>query len=513
MKKSWLFTAVCLLSLVCVSNISAQGWSEPVIDGSLRSGPLTPPPVTGTTFYVDKNSLGGTCNDSNTGTTLATPWCTIGKAVSTLTAGQQVLVRTGTYNEGDFLSHSGSAGNYITFRAYTGEVPVLNCSGHTWCLDGYDTGAASYVVWNGFELLNPIQEFLSCLLTSGCHHIWFINGKYHDNGINSAGFRFDSTNNVFSNNEIYNSATAPLLMGAGGGFNNIAEFNIVHDNGRASDDEGGFKCGGQGYNCILRYNTVYNNWRDPAALWCFSPGNCKGISGLYIDTGADTANGGTSYIYNNTVHDNDIGIEVFNSSGVRVFNNVVYHNGFTPGQYTGNPTYGDGMTLQGFTAQDLQVYSNTVYNNQNIGVQFGPTPTAGITTRNNIMMNNGNYEIESNGGGSNGNFDYDLIADSSGVTLIRWNNTNYSSLANFLARGGNTTWTHAVGTNATFVDVAANNYHLTSTSAGKDAGATVALFSYDRDNVSRPQGSFWDIGAYEFVAAGPQAPTNLHIIP
>src|SRR5262245_58673120 len=123
----------------------------------------------------------------------------------------------------------------------------------------------------------------------------------------------------------------------------------------------------------MRYNVVWNNRRDPSsANPCFQPsGDCQGITGLYIDNGRDVQNGGMSYIYNNVVHDNDIGIQVWDSAGARVFNNVVYHNGFTPGAGSFNGNVGIGITVNWVNTTDVQVYNNTIYDNHLVGLYFG----------------------------------------------------------------------------------------------------------------------------------------------
>jgi hypothetical protein len=59
------------------------------------------------TYYIAT-----TGSDSNPGT-LSQPWRTIGKANSTLQAGDTVYIRAGTYNESISLMLSGNAGNYI----------------------------------------------------------------------------------------------------------------------------------------------------------------------------------------------------------------------------------------------------------------------------------------------------------------------------------------------------------------------------------------------------------------
>ena len=60
------------------------------------------------------------------------------------------------------------------------------------------------------------------------------------------------------------------------------------------------------------------------------------------------------------------------------------------------------------------------------------------------------------------------------------------------------------------------NYKPQLSSPVKDAGVSwSSLFTIDKDNISRPQGSTWDIGAYEYVSASdttpPAAPTGLSV--
>jgi Right handed beta helix region len=498
------FLTLTLLTLALLragSGVSA--WTEPAIAPILMTSPLAPPPVTGATYYVDKNSLGGTCNNANPGTQTQ-PWCTLSKGMQTALAGDQVTVRTATYAEGDLRpTHSGTAGNYITFRAFPGDSPVINCAGATWCIDGFSASSPAYVVFDGFEMRNPNQQYLVCQESSGCHHIWFINGKYHDNGATNSGFIL-SFGHVLSNNEIYN--TGVMVAYTPSGHENIFEFNRLHDNGRNGDDDGVIKCGTGAWNCILRYNTVSNNWRDPASTNpCFTPGQCQGMTGLYIDQGRDGSHAGAmSYVYNNIVHDNDIGIQVWDTQGARVFNNLVYHNGFTAGFGTFVPHFGMGITVDFSGVANVQVLSNTTYGNRTVGLDFGSSPASAIISRNNLVMNNG-VEVSANSGGANSDLDYDLIADTGGGTLISWNGTTYASLGSFLARGGNTTWLHAVSGAALFVNAPANNFRQQAGSPARNSGATVALFTYDLDNATRPIGPAWDIGAYEW-----QSTTHSH---
>lgn len=57
-----------------------------------------------------------------------------------------------------------------------------------------------------------------------------------------------------------------------------------------------------------------------------------------------------------------------------------------------------------------------------------------------------------------------------------------------------------------FVNAPEGDYHLQEGSPGIDQGITVASVKTDMDGVARPQGSAYDIGAYEYKAGGPIEP-------
>ena len=78
--------------------------------------------VSGATYYVSP-----TGSDSNSGT-LSSPWFTLNKAWSYVSAGDIIYMRGGTYN---FVSpqvltnKSGTSGTLIKIWAYSGESPLL----------------------------------------------------------------------------------------------------------------------------------------------------------------------------------------------------------------------------------------------------------------------------------------------------------------------------------------------------------------------------------------------------
>jgi hypothetical protein len=127
-------------------------------DGNVDEGCLA-----GTTgYYVDRDSIGGACSDSNPGT-LTEPWCTVDKANETLTAGDTVYIRAGTY-DGETIqpSNAGSSeSERITYTSYEGETVTFTAS--VYCVRLQET---SYI-----SVLN--LRFIDCernLYIQASHH-------------------------------------------------------------------------------------------------------------------------------------------------------------------------------------------------------------------------------------------------------------------------------------------------------------------------------------------------------
>jgi parallel beta-helix repeat protein len=98
------------------------------------------------------------------------------------------------------------------------------------------------------------------------------------------------------------------------------------------------------------------------------------------------------------------------------------------------------------------------------------------------------------------------LSSGSGGTLVE-NNIAYGNTPNNLVDDASSTLTtNLVGVNPVFVNPSGNNFQLTVGSPAIDAGTTNA-YTTDILGVTRPQGSAFDIGAYEFVV-GP-APNDL----
>jgi hypothetical protein len=64
-------------------------------------------------------------------------------------------------------------------------------------------------------------------------------------------------------------------------------------------------------------------------------------------------------------------------------------------------------------------------------------------------------------------------------------------------------------TTSAFVNANADDYHLATGSPTIDQGATLAGVTTDRDDVPRPQGQAYDVGAYEYCPGGCSGPDTL----
>ena len=101
------------------------------------------------TYYVSP-----TGSDSNSGT-LASPWKTLAKAVSSVSSGDTVYLRAGTWNEKLWFSNKNYT-SYVTFQNYPGESPTLDGTGLTL---QYEEGIVqalnrSYIRVRGLRILN-----------------------------------------------------------------------------------------------------------------------------------------------------------------------------------------------------------------------------------------------------------------------------------------------------------------------------------------------------------------------
>jgi hypothetical protein len=150
------------------------------------------------------------------------------------------------------------------------------------------------------------------------------------------------------------------------------------------------------------------------------------------------------------------GIIVYNGTNNRVYGNVIANLRIPSTGIVG----GSASILVGGGASNTKIYNNTVYNS-GIGIYTHPGTTI-TSIKNNIVY---------------GNSYADLINDGAGMLL-----------------------SNNLTTNPNFVNPLANDFRLQSTSPAIDKGSDLSTegILVDASGRSRPQGSGYDIGAYEY---------------
>ncbi|MFH0972271.1 MAG: right-handed parallel beta-helix repeat-containing protein, partial [Candidatus Micrarchaeota archaeon] len=272
------------------------------------------------TYYVDKDSRGGPCSDSNAGTSLSSPLCTIHRSIAVVQSGDTVYVRFGTYNEISnilnpsgsvdvgtlYITKSGLPGRPLTFKGYPGEPkPIITgyINGQPYMALGAHPQGQSNIVIEGFEFT---KLYMGVWFSVG-HNITIRNNLFHDN-------KGNRNNNNFG-------AVAIFFNGDGEATGIVIDNNTMYDN---IDGSGSWNSGGIWvYSCN---DCTYSN--NDISL---SPNGIK-LKGEPYDS---SHNGmiSNNLIYGNVIHDvYDIGIGVVGERGtptrlvnVTVYGNIVYN--------------------------------------------------------------------------------------------------------------------------------------------------------------------------------------------
>ena len=178
----------------------------------------------------------------------------------------------------------------------------------------------------------------------------------------------------------------------------------------------------------------------------------------------------------------EAGIEQYSGSGNDIWNNVVIDS------YRGIHLY---------DSTSATIYNNTVINNEI--AQIILTGTSAATIKNNIMKHAG------------ANTDLIMISFNSRAGTTADYNDYYKTAGRFGSWGSDycaniTEWRSTSGQGANSIEdnpdfvSPPSNLKLESYSPCVNAGTTIASITEDMNGTSRPQGSAYDIGAYEYQA-------------
>ncbi|AHM62948.1 hypothetical protein D770_23515 [Flammeovirgaceae bacterium 311] len=256
--------------------------------------------------------------------------------------------------------------------------------------------------------------------------------------------------------------------------------------------------------------------------------------GMYIGStsyGGKSSGCGTLYphvieelrIYNNRIENTGAdGLQVSSASkNVEVYNNTIYRYGQDPfqssqinglmigggstGKYYNNSIIeGKGMGICSFGIADLYLYNNLVVRSGGDGIFIDERtpilPNSGNHVHNNTVVSSGKYSIRMLSRNSVGNTFYNNLLVAPG-TLTSTSTGSYNYL-NFVHSDikyvqSNNAYIATIK-DAFFADATTGNYELQQISPAIDKGKTLTYFNFDLKRTSRPQGTSFDVGAFEF---------------
>lgn len=466
-------------------------------------------------YYVDPHG-----NDANPGTE-ARPWQTIQRAVRTITAGDTVYIRGGEYEaplDGFVFQNSGTESRPITLTNYPGEQVIFR-------IPGKDTNYAAFRCWTAPDWLTPKAEYIRIVGTD-VDPTWLSNGVQSHRGIvvlgpdgrhtlghglrvagcsywEVAGIDFvdvgyaifayklnnrtmevrSTTNWYVHDNRVY-GFYGESGMQFNGDYNRIEDNEVYKINDEAYNSSG---C--QAINILGNHNTVKGNRLSKL-------GSQQGCKGILLEWDVADYN----LIEQNRIWDNDVGIYIAGGDHNVLRNNLIYRTvapsqdsvGISINSYddratwpcdeptvilpADNPVHPDYPYY--FTPRNCHSFGNRVYNNvidqYAIGVKFFALVPEDTAVRNNAVAS---WSVGSICHYNDDRQSCDPLPDN----LVADHNVDQGEFG--------------------FVDLAAHDYHLAPNSpliaAGYDLGSQVPD---DFDGAPRPQGSPYDIGAYQHQA-------------
>jgi hypothetical protein len=418
-------------------------------------------------YYVAKNG-----SDSYPGT-VNQPWLTIQKAANTIVAGDTVYIKAGTYSERVIPKNSGTTGSYITYKNYGSDVVYINAGSN---IENIYGNRKNYLQFIGLRLTGTTTYGINI---SGSSYI-ILKNLYLANSKSCGILGYGTASYVTIDGcEVTKTNTKATDEGISLAYINNFEIKncMVHDitaSGRVGID---VKHGCS--NGSIHDNEVYN----------------VSSAGIYLDAHGQTISNVS--IYNNKIHDNDNnwGIQIFDEvgsssvTGLSIYNNLIYNN-----------RGGIGILFNASDTYNFKIINNTLYNTDDgtiVNIYIAPSYSylKSCVVRNNIIysLNRDRYGIKYT--------DY----SKGGVTIDH--NLFYNSGGSWIS--GNRLGTSYVTSDPLFTNKTGYDFALTSSSPAKDKGSSTSAPSFDYNNITRPQGTTHDIGAYEYgnnpISAAPES--------
>ena len=393
----------------------------------------------GKTYYVATNG-----SNSSTGS-IGSPWATVQYAGRTARPGDTILVRGGTYNEGEIwlradYGHCGTPGRLLTIKAYPDETPLF---------------------------INGNRPFIV-----ECNHIR-VEGLHFRNGKDVSIRGLNRTTIQIVNNTFMGSGYAWDAIGTNGN-NILLEGNVCDISGNTVGTQGHCYYIAHGTNIIVRNNVA------------------KGMTGYGIhvfDQRRSEDPSGFERLIKDVIIEGNIVSNSQQRAGiilaaydharienVMIRNNIVFNNAAS------------GIYVPGI-ASNVKVYNNTVYGNKG-GAAFFTTGTkremSVLTIQNNIFDITGISRLWG--------FSHHVVNQHGNPTVSLKNNLYWPKPPKLYNISDSSSRTGK----PLFINPGSQDFHLQSGSAAIDKGLALTDVPNDKDGIRRPVGSAYDIGAYEF---------------
>lgn len=418
-------------------------------------------------LYQNRYYVSPSGNDNNSGNRIDQPWKTIEKATQVLQPGDTVFIREGTYNEIVIPQYSGTKENHITYTSYPNETAIIDGSNYAnTYLQYYDRGIVDLKTKQYINIIGlKVQNSAGAGITSryGSSHITII-----DNAINNCfapgiaiGYSREDNpmahNIVISKNYVENCAQRSreaISLRSVDTFE-INENVVINTPKEGIDVKSGSSNG-----------RIYNNKIHLV----------KAV-GIYIDGGYPDdlyPSSRNIQVFNNEVKNCKTSIAVASENlnvveKIDIYNNVIYDTQLQ---------YGDGIVLANFgesgSLKNIQIVNNTIFQKGNRGIYINNLNVEGIIISNNICSQNRLAQID-----IKSNLINDVILENNLIDGVSVDKGYKPVLSSPLFRSE-------------------SDFHLSKSSPAIDTGSPKYAPEKDYDNIPRPKGKGYDIGAYEF---------------
>ncbi len=334
-----------------------------------------------TTYYI--NNTGG--DDGNSGKTLSSPWKTISKANSTLSAGDIVWIKGGTYKETIKPARNGENGQEIIYASYRPGEDLTKVNFEEVIITGVAVGVnlieKSYIKVDGLKILDTSGEWVD-MRPNGCHNT--IQNCYMEEASGTykgIQIRDDANYNKIINNTLIGYCGPSDLIQIWDSSYNLFEGNKVYY-GKHTAVSIQERTEGKGRYNVIRNNYVQNKWNHAISL--AGPEYVLIENNIVVDAGDDGPNSpcGT---------DRAIKFERNERKGISIGarwcitrKNVVVNNGY-------NGLIGTTDWIG--ACKNVMMYNNTLYKNYH-GIRSNASmPITENVIKNNILYNQHEYEI------------------------------------------------------------------------------------------------------------------------